>query len=404
MQGDGTTRINPFSETNQDATHRLSGTMSSSPISRPFIPLPPLRFTADAPHLVLFKSQDSASRFITVGQNQAADASNDKPTFSPIQKIGRSPDLGLEWCVSFSKGDREISGDEHLAGIVSMCMEFAAKLLKSENNGLTLDEIAAINLYTAESSFYSILNARMMNSNRDLLEPFLPYIRLLLKGLYKLPTTGTTTLYRGIRKDLMHVYKPGFEFPWWAFTSTTDRIDIVEQFLSSGEQQGTLFAIKVFSGVDISRYSYTPAECEILLLPGTRLRVKSVVASRRIVQLEEVPHANPIEDFPRPAPRPSPVAAESITRYYGNINRSGTRVSFDAANIDLDEVRQKVQRHFNRMVSSFPVETDRQGKVHAIMFSEVEKAREFVEVELPHCFNGGACTYSRNGTPVCNFY
>jgi hypothetical protein len=71
----------------------------------------------------------------------------------------------------------------------------------------------------------------------------------------------------------------------------TKRLGATADFLGAGGK--TLLTINVQSGRDISRYSQFPdQEAEILLFPGTRLKVVDLLdpsPDLHIVQLEEVP-------------------------------------------------------------------------------------------------------------------
>ena len=51
---------------------------------------------------------------------------------------------------------------------------------------------------------YPRLNAALRNHDIAALEPFLPYMKLLLSGLYQLPLTHTRT-YRGVKLELFKV-------------------------------------------------------------------------------------------------------------------------------------------------------------------------------------------------------
>ena len=55
-----------------------------------------------------------------------------------------------------------------------------------------------------ETCLYPRLNAALRNHDKLALEPFLPYIKLLLSALYCLPLTRVRT-YRGVRLELFEV-------------------------------------------------------------------------------------------------------------------------------------------------------------------------------------------------------
>ena len=75
-------------------------------------------------------------------------------------------------------------------------------------SGLTVDEMAAIYLYTLEHpKLYELLNAKLRSGNMRSSKPFLPYARLLTSALHKLPDVKSTTAYRGINADLPLYYQ-----------------------------------------------------------------------------------------------------------------------------------------------------------------------------------------------------
>ena len=55
-----------------------------------------------------------------------------------------------------------------------------------------------------ETCLYPRLNAALRNHNTSDLEPFLPYMKLLLSGLYQLPLKHFHT-YRGVKLELFEV-------------------------------------------------------------------------------------------------------------------------------------------------------------------------------------------------------
>ena len=62
----------------------------------------------------------------------------------------------------------------------------------------------------------------------------------------------------------------------------------------------TLFLIHSICGVDIKAYSACPDEAEILLMPGTCLKVKGIFPDKGVtmVQMEEI-HLPGLVDFAR---------------------------------------------------------------------------------------------------------
>jgi len=156
---------------------------------------------------------------------------------------------------------------------------------KNPSDDLTQDESAAIRLYTMEwdtsdseprSSLYTHLNRTLKEINRTKLRPWFRYLKLFLTALAKLPLAPHQTVWRGVRKDQSHDYPPGAESTWWAFSSCTTSLSVLESDLYLGKTgTRTLFSIEVFNARTIRAHSHFVTEDEILLLPGTYFEVKS---------------------------------------------------------------------------------------------------------------------------------
>ncbi|CAF2119425.1 unnamed protein product [Rotaria magnacalcarata] len=169
---------------------------------------------------------------------------------------------------------------------------------RSENptDKLTPDESAAIILYTIEwdpshPSLYLVLNGTLRLEDRRKLVPWFSFLKLLLTGLYKLPSIRCT-VWRGVRGDLRSQYKLGAKMTWWAFSSCTASISVLEseQYLGTSGTR-TLFAIECLNGKDIKRHSYFAQEEEMLLLPCTHFQVISHLSSNdnlHIIHLREI--------------------------------------------------------------------------------------------------------------------
>ncbi|CAF1527411.1 unnamed protein product, partial [Rotaria sordida] len=150
---------------------------------------------------------------------------------------------------------------------------------------LTQDESAAIRLYTMEwdsstnessVSLYAHLNRTLKEIDRTKLRPWFRYLKLFLSALAKLPVAPRQTVWRGIRADLSKDYPPGEQITWWAFSSCTTSLKILQSDLYLGTVgTRTLFSIETINGRAIRSHSHFTTEDEILLLPGTFLEVKS---------------------------------------------------------------------------------------------------------------------------------
>ena len=148
-------------------------------------------------------------------------------------------------------------------------------------DGLTMDESAAIRLYTIEweeehASLYTMLNKALKKGIRDDLQPYFKYMKLLLTALAKLPHATTATVWRGVTRDLSDRLTRGTQVTWWSFSSCTTQLTVLEnnRYLGSvGER--TLFSIETINGRSIKAHSHYQIEDEILLLPGTQMIVQS---------------------------------------------------------------------------------------------------------------------------------
>ncbi|CAF1144749.1 unnamed protein product [Adineta steineri] len=160
---------------------------------------------------------------------------------------------------------------------------------------LTQDESASIMLYSMEwkphkECLYFALNTALRTEDRRTLEPWFSYLKLILTGLEKLPSTRCH-VFRGVNLDLTNQYTAGKTFIWWGFSSCTTSIGVLEnkQFLGKTGQR-TLFTIECDSGKDISRHSYYQKEKEVLLLPARQFIVESCLRPApglHMIQLKE---------------------------------------------------------------------------------------------------------------------
>lgn len=167
---------------------------------------------------------------------------------------------------------------------------------------LSTDESAAIYLYSMEwephnECLYFLLNATLRNKSRDKLKPWFSYLKLLLTALARLPSIHTT-VYRGIKRNLIEDYPRGKQFVWWGFSSCTSSIDVLQSELFLGNTHNrTMFTIECFNGKDIQRHSYYETEHEILILAATQFQVVASLNQGKdlnIVQLKEIQPPYPL--------------------------------------------------------------------------------------------------------------
>ena len=159
-------------------------------------------------------------------------------------------------------------------------------------DNLTPDESAAIRLYTMEwssdehDSFYKTLNKKLRSEQRKHLKVWFSYLKLFFTALYKLPSVKKQ-VWRGIRGNVNDQYQD--DYIWWGFSSCTTTVQAMENFIGrTGER--TLFMIECIHGKDIKSHSSYKNENEILLMPGTYLKVIgkwSPADSLHIIHLQE---------------------------------------------------------------------------------------------------------------------
>ena len=164
-------------------------------------------------------------------------------------------------------------------------------------DGLTIDESAAIRLYTIEweksyRSLYAMLNHTLKNCDRDQLQPYFKYLKLFLTALAKLPCAPSLTIWRGVTKDLSAEFPPGTPVTWWGFSSCTTELPVLESHAYLGiSGERTLFSVETINARKVIDHSHFVEENEVLLLPGTHMIVQSQFspgADLHIIHLKQV--------------------------------------------------------------------------------------------------------------------
>jgi hypothetical protein len=169
------------------------------------------------------------------------------------------------------------------------------------SDGLTFDESAAIRLYTIEweephASLYSMLNSTLKKSSRDGLRPYFKYLKLLLTALIKLPCAPMQTVWRGVTKDLSQDFPLGAQVTWWAFSSCTTSLPVLENNIYLGNAgERTLFSVEAMNGRIIRAHSHFDYEDEILLLPGTYMEAQSQLSPAPGLHIIHLKQIKPME-------------------------------------------------------------------------------------------------------------
>jgi hypothetical protein len=135
-------------------------------------------------------------------------------------------------------------------------------------------------------SFYALLNEKLRSEKRNDLKSWYSYMKLFLTALYKLPSLKRV-VWRGIRKNVSDLYKK--DCIWWGVSSCTETMEVLEKFVG-GAKVRTIFMIECINGKAIKSHSHYKEENEIILMPGTYLRVVgkwSPASGLYMIQLRE---------------------------------------------------------------------------------------------------------------------
>jgi len=192
-----------------------------------------------------------------------------------------------------------------------------------EMESLTVDEASAIHLYTG-NVLYRKLNTDLRDGDRRKARPYFAYLRLLLGGFDKLSDAQwkntevmSRELFRGAEGDLSEQYPEGATVTWWAVSSCTPDLAVATGFVGASGDGGTLFRITTQTAVSIEELSAFRGEKEVLLAPGTRLRVNKVVKGN-------APFAAEVHLTELPGDRfVSVVVKKSIPETWKNSNTNG---------------------------------------------------------------------------------
>lgn len=218
------------------------------------------------------------------------------------------------------------------AGIIPQVMRWAeATLAKArdekefgnlKDDPLDIQGVAFVMKYTAEDShplFYGDMNSRCYMKDRTNIDPYGMYMVCFVQHLQKIEPYPNGAVFRGVKADLRENYPKGREFTWHGFCSTTKSMEVLSnpQFCGTTGKR-TIFNITLTQGQarDITRYSLVGTEDEVLLPPGCRFIVESILpqGDLTIIQLTELASNEWILDLRSEAcvPHESESAAEGV--------------------------------------------------------------------------------------------
>jgi hypothetical protein len=246
--------------------------------------------------------------------------------------------VGLREAVAAA--ERHITCAGGLSAQLEEAFAFAtSKVHSGRAQGLTIEQVAAINLYTQVSPFYKGLNGALggwgAGGGRAAIRHYLLYIKIAMGALAALPQIETI-VYRGIRgvalETLLEGKGIGDALAWWAFTSTTGTSDVLRdpEFFGLGAQHGerVVFVLQIKSGVRVKSFSALGSileyymqpfgakdqnEDEFMLKPGTMFVIDGIehyTNGVTEVKMHEVPNpamiALVVDGGTAPSPDPVP--------------------------------------------------------------------------------------------------
>ena len=188
---------------------------------------------------------------------------------------------------------------------------------KLKGDPLSADGIAYVMGYSDEATtppLYADMNNKSYDKDRSLFTPYSQYMVGLVKHMKGIEVYPNHQVFRGVKVDLRDQYPQGRKVTWHGFCSTTKSAKVLENPLFCGEVgKRTIFAIQLTQGQarEISRYSLVESEDEILLPPGCKFEVQSVLpqGDLTIIQLLEVASKDWVFDLSSPAAAPAPTPA-----------------------------------------------------------------------------------------------
>lgn len=199
--------------------------------------------------------------------------------FSIIDQNSRNTDLSLE-----SSLQGFLDEIDHLDHYIQQAKQLCNK--SSEYN-LTIDESAAIYLYTYEwneNSLQSVLNQALQSGIPIKIERWQEFWYLFINALKKLPTIQRT-IWKGLPNDLVLTFDSSSDIVCWNITSGCLSEKMMKSML---HHDSILCSINVLQGKDIRAYTCDNSYEEILLLPGTHLRLNNRLSTVNRVCFEEI--------------------------------------------------------------------------------------------------------------------
>eukprot|EP00930_Biecheleria_cincta_P031537 TRINITY_DN2188_c0_g1_i1.p1 TRINITY_DN2188_c0_g1~~TRINITY_DN2188_c0_g1_i1.p1 ORF type:complete len:761 (+),score=143.66 TRINITY_DN2188_c0_g1_i1:19-2301(+) len=222
----------------------------------------------------------------------------------------RVPLLGLDQTPVLTPEEAGAQCGSLVVDLMTMLTVCKSVIQKRQRKGEILSHVpeagaCVLALYSAAwpnpcDSFYHVLNTSLRAIDRTGVKPFYAMLRLMREAMKVIkPYIGA--VWRGVKGNLTSKYPEGEQIIWWAFSSCTTKVDVLENEMFLGQEgDRTLFMIENAVGFDIRPFSFYQHESEVLLPAGSEMRVKSKVhagSGLNIINLQMVPTTHCIIDL-----------------------------------------------------------------------------------------------------------
>ncbi|CAF0750060.1 unnamed protein product [Rotaria sp. Silwood1] len=145
-------------------------------------------------------------------------------------------------------------------------------------DGLTSDESASIMLYSIiwqpiDECLYTVLNSLLQTLDKNKLQPWILYLKLLFSALIHLPS-NQLIVYRDNKSNLSKQYHIDEIIVWQDLPLCTSSIEYLqsEKYLDKTEIR-TLFTIECNTVKNINKHCYFQADNYLLFLPFTKFQI-----------------------------------------------------------------------------------------------------------------------------------
>ena len=201
---------------------------------------------------------------------------------------------------------------------------------------LSSEQARSIFVYTSnmknsrDQVFHEKLNMSLRERSQRT-NPYLHFAKLLQSSLMMLQIACDSILWRAIKEDLHDKFKDriGKTMVFWGFTSTTKRMQVLDEFLP--DTGGSILCFKLPSASPVARFSAYEHESEWLIPAGTSFKVNNVYKAKgrgtTMIDFSFVssllPVHAPAEVTPPIQPAPRPPANSSMTTASARAHEGG---------------------------------------------------------------------------------